>query len=455
MNCIIIYRNNPGIKVDESEYRISVIKETDIGNIDEWSHESWTLHYNSDIIRKFFIEQNQYTTIPKDNNKYITLFCSTSGNIDTEIDYFEKFKSYPLLKKIFNDLKQNKTCMFYFQPDQNAVVNPNSDNNDNLINFLEKNNIDFDNFVMVSGNYILNKNEHKKHSKLNFINFNRTGVMQNVEKRKLLNSYQRIVKSTEGYLRQHKFLCPLNNIFKPHRFKLLMFLLENNLLNDGIFSIWPFILDQYETKEDSYHGMEYTFNQLLECVKNDGALTDDSPEIKDLRQKEHYLDKIFDLIPMSMDWKRNGTHQYSNFSLYMNSYFHIVGETEWDLRNHPEVEFGFLSEKIFKPMLGIQPFIVVGHHGSLDMLKKWGFKTFDRWIDESYDKEENLLKRMELLEKEILRLSKFSREEMDKMYWEMYDDVLIHNFNQIDIHVVDEWNKVQMSIENMWENINS
>ena len=93
MNCIIIYRNNPGIKVDESEYRISVIKETDIGNIDEWSHESWTLHYNSDIIRKFFIEQNQYTTIPKDNNKYITLFCSTSGNIDTEIDYFEKFKS--------------------------------------------------------------------------------------------------------------------------------------------------------------------------------------------------------------------------------------------------------------------------------------------------------------------------------------------------------------------------
>ena len=66
----------------------------------------------------------------------------------------------------------------------------------------------------------------------------------------------------------------------------------------------------------------------------------------------------------------------------------------------------------------------------------------------------NLLKRMELLEKEILRLSKFSREEMDKMYWEMYDDVLIHNFNQIDIHVVDEWNKVQMSIENIWENIN-
>jgi hypothetical protein len=44
---------------------------------------------------------------------------------------------------------------------------------------------------------------------------------------------------------------------------------------------------------------------------------------------------------------------------------------------------------------------------------------------------------------------------MDKMYWEMYDDVLIHNFNQIDIHVVDEWNKVQVSIENMWENINS
>ncbi len=46
-----------------------------------------------------------------------------------------------------------------------------------------------------------------------------------------------------------------------------------------------------------------------------------------------------------------------------------------------------LTEKIFKPIVTKRPFILVAAAGNLAYLKSYGFKTFDRWIDESYDNE--------------------------------------------------------------------
>ena len=46
-----------------------------------------------------------------------------------------------------------------------------------------------------------------------------------------------------------------------------------------------------------------------------------------------------------------------------------------------------LSEKLFKGFLYKTPFIAFAQHGTLRMLKKIGFKTFDWLIDESYDDE--------------------------------------------------------------------
>ena len=35
------------------------------------------------------------------------------------------------------------------------------------------------------------------------------------------------------------------------------------------------------------------------------------------------------------------------------------------------------------------PFVMVNGHGSISKLKELGFKTFDKWWDESYDDEPN------------------------------------------------------------------
>ena len=61
------------------------------------------------------------------------------------------------------------------------------------------------------------------------------------------------------------------------------------------------------------------------------------------------------------------------------SLWHIVTETVF------YYDKLHLTEKIFKPIVMKQPFMLLGAVGNLAYLKSYGFKTFDSIIDESYD----------------------------------------------------------------------
>ena len=145
-----------------------------------------------------------------------------------------------------------------------------------------------------------------------------------------------------------------------------------------------------------------------------------------------------------------------NFSFALSSYWNLTTETDWDFFNPPdgnEPIRAYLSEKTWKPILGLQPFIMCGSHGYLDILKRFGFKTFSKWIDESYDNEEDFPTRMTMIENEMLKLKNMSIHDIDKMYWEMYDDVLLHNYNHLDNHIDEEWNVLRTDIENTWDRV--
>jgi hypothetical protein len=47
----------------------------------------------------------------------------------------------------------------------------------------------------------------------------------------------------------------------------------------------------------------------------------------------------------------------------------------------------FISEKIFKPILGMRPFVVLGDKNVYTVLKEWGFDTFDDIFGTGYDEE--------------------------------------------------------------------
>ncbi len=73
---------------------------------------------------------------------------------------------------------------------------------------------------------------------------------------------------------------------------------------------------------------------------------------------------------------------------FIDSYLHIVSETYFD---KDVIHF---SEKIFKPIWYMQPFVVFSTPYTLKHLKDLGYKTFNKWINESYDNIEDPTERM-------------------------------------------------------------
>lgn len=102
--------------------------------------------------------------------------------------------------------------------------------------------------------------------------------------------------------------------------------------------------------------------------------------------------------------------------------FHVVTETIfYDAKLH-------LTEKIFKPIVARRPFILVGAPGNLAYLRSYGFQTFGRWIDESYDDIVDPDERLAAIVDQIDILCSLDADELDRMYQGM-QEVLDYNFN--------------------------
>jgi len=108
--------------------------------------------------------------------------------------------------------------------------------------------------------------------------------------------------------------------------------------------------------------------------------------------------------------------------LWQNSFLHIVNETVF---YEPKLH---LTEKVFKPIVVGRPFVLAAAPGNLAYLRSYGFKTFDPWIDESYDQETDPTRRLDLISAQISRLCGLSHSDLHRMYQEM-TPVLEHNRN--------------------------
>jgi hypothetical protein len=123
------------------------------------------------------------------------------------------------------------------------------------------------------------------------------------------------------------------------------------------------------------------------------------------------------------------------YRIWQNSFWHVVNETVfYDPKLH-------LTEKIFKPIVSCRPFILVAAPGNLNYLKSYGFKTFDRWIDESYDDIHDVDLRLDAVVKNLEYLCNLSYTQLNSMLCDM-TDVLVYNknhfFNQFQHLIVDE-----------------
>jgi len=106
--------------------------------------------------------------------------------------------------------------------------------------------------------------------------------------------------------------------------------------------------------------------------------------------------------------------------VYRNSWYSLVAET----LGHRST---FLTEKTAKPILLKRLFVLFGSQGSLSKLHRVGFKTFHDVIDESYDLEEDPIKRWSMAFEQVIKLSLLDHYSVYKKI----QPILEHNYQRI------------------------
>jgi len=96
----------------------------------------------------------------------------------------------------------------------------------------------------------------------------------------------------------------------------------------------------------------------------------------------------------------------------------IVLETVYD-RIH-------LTEKTLRPLACGHPFLLLNGAGALEKIREYGFKTFQPYINESYDKEKDPVKRMDMVLGEINRINS-SSEKYQHWIWKGCQEIAAHN----------------------------
>lgn len=153
--------------------------------------------------------------------------------------------------------------------------------------------------------------------------------------------------------------------------------------------------------------------------------------IKDFNLDKHYIYEELKHISKIPDLRidsditepiKNSSFSIGDISKPMESFVNVVTETcFWETKKH-------LTEKIFKPIVLKQPFILLGCANNLSYLKEYGFKTFDRWWDESYDQCEDPIKRLNMVTEILEHLCKLSNHELQNILLEM-EEILEHNYS--------------------------
>jgi len=114
------------------------------------------------------------------------------------------------------------------------------------------------------------------------------------------------------------------------------------------------------------------------------------------------------------DAERND-HSIIHKPFFENAYWQFIPET------HFTNDTIFLTEKTFKCILNMQPFIIIGNPGSLSLLEELGYKTFDEYIYEDYDSVVDNEKRLHRCFTECYQVTNYTHESHLKVMYNLKD----------------------------------
>jgi|GEM_PF-2961859 len=338
--------------------------------------------YHWNYSEEIFIRKN-IKNISEDD-KYIYPFQFLFGTKFSQYNPSELFFQIP--NNVLNDLK-NKRAVLLLDVSFEGFSTFDS------INLFKKFNQIIDYYSLPKKSIFL-LNGNFKNEKIN-INHLRISLWESLHSSNISNFQLDQIKNNIKNKEIKKFKCScLNRLNRNHR-SYLAYLLYDDIIKHG----------------NCIYTMSNDFKNRI--------------YIKDGNQDK--INEISNSLPWKYDIDNSNIYDPSlnwdiNIDIHLNSYFHIITETL------VEENSIFFSEKTFKPIKMMQPFILVSSCGSLNKLKEFGYQTFPELFNEEYDLIEDTNKRIEFISNEIKRVYSFSKEELSEILFNMVDKL---EFNSV------------------------
>ena len=364
--------------------------------------ERYTINFDLDFVK--------FETNPTSNYFYFIH--------KTPSDFFDNklFNKY-IDDDVLSDVKKNKCKIVFYMDDdgdwgENIPYFYNDFTLTVLNSWIESYNLKKEQVYFVSHNCLLKELTDKyKFTPISCSHLEYTSDRLNLNKNQLYVNYSHcdfIVEDsfTYDFNKIEKLFLSYNKNIGPHRFYFMYSLLKNNLINDFLYSF----VDN-NTDDD--------------CVDNiNNYLTDKDKKILDVNIIEKTNNEVGkEILSDKMNYNEfSGEYygQYLQLEDFEKTFMSVVTESNVGSNTI------YFSEKTIKVLLTKHPFILISSPNSLKKLKEYGFKTFDKWWDESYDECEYFIDRIDKVTQVIKSIKNKTKKELIEIRQEM-QDILLHN----------------------------
>lgn len=229
-----------------------------------------------------------------------------------------------------------------------------------------------------------------------------TQIAEKEQRRRTILNLQK-----SGAPRAKTYVC-LNNMPRTHRYALVAYLHAKGFDQKGWLSCLTKLNEEY---------VEHVWADVR-------ALTSHFPITRD------QFDSMLHAVPLEADTSSSTARgelsgRLGGNDMYASSYVSIVTESEFGSGEKIR-----LTEKIYKPIANLQPFILFGPPGALKLLQDAGFKRQHPIIDESYDELTDPVERFTALLEHIHRFCAMSDAEWGTLNTEL-SDILQYNYDWI------------------------
>jgi hypothetical protein len=234
-------------------------------------------------------------------------------------------------------------------------------------------------------------------------------------------------------LKRDKKCIILNRRLAPHRI-ILLSLMENDKLLENTECSFDLSLSQLDDIGlDLANGITYDNESYIKNSNSKSEMINGFFKLKKINKRTVDYDNVGAVWGFGFEHKEP----------YLKTYFSVITETIFYEHGH------YISEKTFKGIQHLHPFVIVGKPGILKYLQSKGFKTFGEFWDESYDtihdNSDRMIKIYELIKSLILKsddewielnkklfpILKHNREHLLSFDEEFVNSTYINNLNNL------------------------